>query len=50
MIGSLCNNSTPEKIANIRQIDRDGISTIKFEAVRIHFFGGVFVATAVVVA
>ena len=43
-------NSTPKKFANIWRIIRDGISAIKFQAVRIHFLSDVFVAVAVVVA
>ena len=43
-------NSTPKKIAHIWKIKRDGISALKFKAARIHFFGDVFVAVAVVVA
>ena len=43
-------NSTPKTIANIWRIKRDGISVIKFEAVRIHFLSDVFVAVAVAVA
>ena len=42
-------NSTPEKIANIWRIERDRISTIKFEAARLHFLSEVFVAVAVAV-
>ena len=38
------------KNANIWRIERDGISAIRFEAVRRHFFSGVFVAVAVVAA
>ena len=33
-----------QKIANIWQTERDGISAIKFEAARIHFLSDVFVA------
>ena len=29
-------DSTPEKFANIRQMKRDGVSAINFEAARIH--------------
>ena len=36
--------------ANIWRIERNGISSIKFEAGRLHFFGAVFVAVAVVAA
>ena len=43
-------NSTPETIANIWRIERDGISAIKFEAARMHFLRDVFAAVAVVVA
>ena len=39
-----------KKIANIWRYERDGISAIKFEAVRIHFLSDEFVAVAVVVA
>ena len=39
-----------QKIANIWQTERDGISAIKFEAARIHFLSDVFVAFSVVVA
>ena len=39
-----------KKIANIWRTERDGISAIKFEAVRLHFLSDVFVAVAVVVA
>ena len=42
--------STPKTFANIWRSKRDGISTIKFEAVRIHFLSDVFVTVAVVVA
>ena len=38
-----------QKIANMWQIKRDGISAIKFEAARIHFLSDVFVAFSVVV-
>ena len=37
-------NSTPEKFATIWQIERVGISGIKFEEARIHFLNDVFVA------
>ena len=43
-------NSTPETIANIWRIERDGINAIKFEAARMHFLRDVFAAVAVVVA
>ena len=43
-------NSTPETIANIWRIERDGINAIKFEAARIHFLRDVFAAVAVVIA
>ena len=43
-------NSTPETIANIWRIERDGINAIEFEAARIHFLRDVFAAVAVVVA
>ena len=39
-------NSTPDKMSHIWWIERDGISAIKFEAARLHFF----VPVAVVVA
>ena len=39
-------HATPEKIANIWRIERDGISAIKFEAARLHFLIEVFVAVA----
>ena len=39
-----------EILANIRRIERNGISAIKFEAARLHFLSDVFVAVAVVVA
>ena len=39
----------PEKITNSWQIERDGISAIKFEAARLHFSSDVFEAVAVVV-
>ena len=42
-------NSTPAKIANIRRTERDGISTIKFEAARLHFLSDIFVAVAVAI-
>ena len=38
-----------KKIANIWRTERDGISAIKFEAVRLHFLSDVFVAVAVAV-
>ena len=38
-----------KKIANIWRTERDGISAIKFEAVRLHFLSEVFVAVAVAV-
>ena len=41
---------TPEKNSNIWQIERDGISTIKFEAAWIHFLSDVFMAVTVVAA
>ena len=37
-------NSTPEKFANIWQIERNGIGEKKFKAARIHFLSNVFVA------
>ena len=37
-------------MANIWQIEQDGISAIKFEAARLHFLIDVFVAVAVAVA
>ena len=44
-------NSTTEKIANIGQIERDGISAITFKAAQPHFlYIDVFVAVAVVAA
>ena len=43
-------NLTPEKIANIWLIKRDGISAIKCEAARLHFLSDIFVAVAVAVA
>ena len=43
-------NSTPETIASIWRIERDGINAIKFEAARIHFLRDVFAAVAVVIA
>ena len=43
-------NSTPEKIAIICRIERDGINLIKFEAAWIYFLNDGFVAVAVVVA
>ena len=44
-------NSTPEKIADIWRIERDGISAIKFEAVAwLNISSDVFVAVAVAVA
>ena len=39
-----------QKTANIWQIERDGISAIKFEVARLHFVSEVFVAVAVAVA
>ena len=39
-----------KKFTNIWKIKRDGISTIKFEAARLHFLSDVFVAVVVVVA
>ena len=38
------------KNANIWRIERDGTSTIRFEAGRLHFFSAVFVAVVVVAA
>ena len=43
-------NSKKKKIANIWRIKRDGMSAIKFEALRIHFLSQVFLAVAVIVA
>ena len=43
-------NEIPEVFANIWWTERDGISTIKFEAARIHFESDVFMKVAVVVA
>ena len=37
-------NSTPGKIAYIRQIERVQIDTIEFEKTQIHFFSDVFIA------
>ena len=42
--------AAPEKIANIWRIERGGISTIKFEAARIHFLIAFFEAVAILVA
>ena len=42
--------STPEKIANIWWIERDGMSAKKFEEARLHFLSEVFAAVPVVVA
>ena len=39
-----------KKKPNIWQIERDGISAIKFETARLHFLSDVFVAVAVFVA
>ena len=39
-----------KKIDNIWQIERDGISAMKFKAVQTHFLNDVFVAVAIVVA
>ena len=39
----------PQKFANIWRMKQDGISAIKFDAVRIHFLSDVFVAVAVFV-
>jgi len=39
-----------KKFVNIWRIKRDGMSAIKFEALRIHFLSEVFLAVAVVVA
>ena len=38
-----------KKIANIRQIQRDGISAIKFEAARVHFLVTFSIVTVAVV-
>ena len=43
-------NSTPEKIANVWRIERDGTSAINFEIARLHFSSEVCVTVAVVVA
>ena len=40
-------NSTPEKNRQRGRIERDGISSIKFETVRIHFLKEVFEAVAI---
>lgn len=41
-------DSTPEKFANIRQMKRDGVSAINFEAARIHLvLSDAFVAVVV---
>ena len=42
-------NSTPEKIANIWSIERDGICMIKFEAGWLYFLSDIFIAIAVIV-
>ena len=42
--------SRKKKMSNIWQIERDGISAIKFEIARLHFLIDVFVAVAVFVA
>ena len=42
--------SRKKKMPNIWQIERDGISAIKFETARLHFLSDVFVAVAVFVA
>ena len=42
-------NSTPEKIANIWSIERDGICVIKFEAGWLYFLSDIFIAIAVIV-
>ena len=40
----------PKNFANIWWITQDGISAIKFQAMRIHFLSDVFVAINVIVA
>ena len=45
---SVLENLTPEKFTNIRQIKRDGINAIRFEAAQIHFLSDVFVAVSAV--
>ena len=45
---SVLENLTPEKFTNIRQIKRDGINAMRFEAAQIHFLSDVFVAVAAV--
>ena len=45
---SLLKFNSRKKIANIWQIERDGISAIKFEAVPLYFLSDVFVAIVVV--
>ena len=42
-------DSTPEKTANIWQIEDEGISVTKFEAFQLHFLSHVFIAVAVIV-
>ena len=43
-------NSTPEKTANIWQIEGKGKSATKFEAAQLHFLSDVFIAVAILVA
>ena len=45
---SLLKFNSRKKIANIWQIEHDGISAIKFEAVTLYFLSDVFVAVVVV--
>ena len=47
-LDSVLENLTPEKFTNIRQIKRDGINAIRFEAAQIHFLSDVLVAVAAV--
>ena len=42
-------SSTPEKIANIWWTERDGISAIRFEAVRLDCLSDIFIAVAIIV-
>ena len=43
-------NLTPEKIANIWQIEQHGKSALEFEAERTHYLSDVSVAVAVIVS